>query len=570
MTMVNSFHSWRINATRRWLAVVGVCVATSLFVIQLLALLPGHKTAVVQAASYTVCPVGPPTCNYATIQNAIDVAQPGDTIKVAAGVYNQVNDHGGSPQVVYLDKSVTLIGGYTTAFVEPPDRIGNPTIVNAQQQGRGIYITGEITPVVEGFRITGGKMPGFGDFFGGGIYVLTATATLRYNHIYDNYANHGGGIYLKQSDASLRHNVILSNTAEYSGGGVYLSDSPATLEGNDISQNSAGSAGGGLYLSWSDAVLENNVISHNSTTKTSNARGAGLYLHWSNARLNNNVIESNSAPGSSSGGGLYLFYSWAQVQNNRIAHNTAGFGSGGGIFLQDSAASLLGNTVISNTAGSGGGAVFVGSSATVHGNSFLYNQATFFSGGGLVLASASNAQLVNNIIALNKAGGSLGGAGIHVSNSSPQFTHTTIAGNVGSDGSGIYVYSASGVTSHITLTNTILAGHTTGVYVAEGSSATLTATLWGSGEWANGTNWGGSGAIEPGTINILGDPAFVNAAEGDFHLQASSAAVDAGVDAGVAIDIDRQARPFGGGFDIGADEYWPALDKAVYLPFVRR
>jgi hypothetical protein len=567
--MLRSYSSWRSIATKRWLTVAGICLLISLFVFQLLTLLPGNKTAVAVAASYTVCPAGPPTCDYGTIQAAVDAAEAGDTIKVAAGVYNQVNNHGGSPQVVYLDKSVTLIGGYTTAFVEPPDRIGNPTIVNAQQQGRGIYITGEITPVVEGFRITGGKMPGFGDFFGGGIYVLTATATLRYNHIYDNYANHGGGIYLKQSDASLRHNVIFSNTAEYFGGGVYLSDSPATLEGNEISQNSSGSAGGGLNLSWSDAVLENNVISHNSTTNTSNARGAGLNLHWSHAHLNNNVIESNSAPGSSSGGGLYLFYSLAQVQNNRIAHNTAGFGSGGGIFLQDSAASLLDNTVISNTAGYGGGAVFVGSSATVHGNSLLYNQATFVNGGGLVLASASNAQLVNNIIALNKAGGSLG-AGIYVSNSSPQFTHTTIAGNVGSDGSGIYVYSASGVTSHITLTNTILAGHTTGVYVAEGSSATLTATLWGSGEWANGTNWGGSGAIEPGTINILGDPAFVNAAEGDFHLQASSAAVDAGVDAGVTIDIDRQGRPFGAGFDIGADEYWPVPDKAVYFPFIIR
>jgi hypothetical protein len=567
--MLSSCPSRKSNAKKRWSIVVTIWLTMSLFVFQLLTLLPGRKTAVAEGASYTVCPAGPPTCDYATIQDAIDAAQPGDTVKVAAGVYNQVNNYGDTPQVVYLDKSVQLKGGYTTAFAEPADPAGNPTIIDAQQQGRGIYITGDITSLVEGFQITGGEMTLAANLYGGGVYVVTATATLRHNQIHNNVAGHGAGIALKNSSANLIQNVVLSNTAGSSAGGIHLADSPAMLAGNQISHNSAAVAGGGILLWFSDALIEDNIVSENVIVFDSNSRGAGLYLGFSQAQLKNNVIESNNAPGSSSGGGLHLFNSQALVQNNRIAHNSAGFGSGGGLFIQHSNATVEGNTVISNSAGYGGGALLLTSDAALYANTFLYNQATFVNGGGLALASGSNAHLVNNIIALNQAGGS-GGAGISVSNSSPQFIHTTIAGNEGGDGSGIYVFSSPGHVSDVSLTNTILVGHSTGIYVREGNSATLTATLWGSDQWANGTNWNGPGDIATGAINISGDPAFVNAAGGDFHIGATSAAVNAGVDAGVRVDIDGEPRPRGDGFDMGADEYWPAQAWLVYLPYVAR
>jgi hypothetical protein len=54
-----------------------------------------------------------------------------------------------------------------------------------------------------------------------------------------------------------------------------------------------------------------------------------------------------------------------------------------------------------------------------------------------------------------------------------------------------------------------------------------------------------------------------------FRLPArSSVAVDAGLDAGVAVDLDGQARPNGAGFDVGADEFCPPW--RVYLPGVWR
>jgi len=104
-----------------------------------------------------------------------------------------------------------------------------------------------------------------------------------------------------------------------------------------------------------------------------------------------------------------------------------------------------------------------------------------------------------------------------------------------------------------------------GISVTAGSTAMLEGTLWGSGAWANGVDWGGAGSIVTGTVNLWGDPAFVDPDGGDYHLGPASAAIDAGVDAGVTTDIDGDARPIGSGYDIGADE---APIWKCYLPLV--
>ncbi len=83
------------------------------------------------------------------------------------------------------------------------------------------------------------------------------------------------------------------------------------------------------------------------------------------------------------------------------------------------------------------------------------------------------------------------------------------------------------------------------------------------------------GSIDPGDfpddlVNV--DPLFFDPMADDYHIPASSPAVDAGMNMGVTIDLDGNPRPQGAGYDIGAYEFTPALelqglpaDQAIHL-----
>jgi hypothetical protein len=432
----------------------------------------GGETTPATATESTACHAAPMAsnvisvcasggCDYMNVQAAVDAANPGDVIKVSAGTYVDIHQRDGITQVVYISKSVTIRGGYLAPnFTDPPDPVLNLTRLDASNQGRVVYITGDISPTLEGLYITGGDATGLGggpgpyDGTGGGIHVISATATIRNCTIFSNTAGRNGWS---------------------AGGGLYLYNSPATLVDNIISNNTAGMSttvglsgeGGGVSLSGSDAALIGNIIMYNTASDAGGGIGGGIYTEMSTSTLRNNIVRDNTA-----------------------------------------------------------------SSAT-HGD-----------GGGIYVGPLSYPTLINTVLVGNFSGTTVqsrGGA-LAVEWADPRLLHTTIYNNSGADGTAIHVM----YNSTVILTNTIVAVHTTaGITVsASSSTSTVNGVLW----YNNGVNAGGSGTISV-TNELTGNPNF--AADG-YHLQPGSKAIDAGVEAGVAEDIDGSPRNTP---DLGADEF---------------
>ncbi len=496
-----------------------------------------------------------------TVQRAVDVARPGDEIRVAAGVYTGVSARAGITQMVYIDKSVTIRGGYATSNWESPDPKGNLTILDAQGQGRVLYIAGNIHPTVDGFRITGGDATGLsGDPWrhdaGGGVYIYNAAAILSNCVIDNNVASmagsgSGGGVFLRGSRATLHGNEIISNTASTAaygnGGGMFLWGSAATVDGNTVQDNIASTVGwgygGGLFLVSSAAVLRDNWVVNNTAGAAHRGFGGGLYVSYSKILLENSMIVGNTASGTEQGygGGVYLNSSPATLRGNTVRDNVAsiaGPGYGGGMNLWESPATLYGNRIIHNSTGAAASGY----------------------GGGLVVQRSLPFTITNTLIADNyaqTAGGGLWLKGADTKSSSGRILHATIADNRGG-GAGVFV----GDYTTLAFTNTIIAGHPQeGITVTSGSTVALEATLW----YDNGTDMNGGGSITTGAINIYDSPAFVDPSTLNYHLSGGSAAIDAGVHAGVMMDLDNNLRPLGRP-DLGAYEW----STPMFLPLMFR
>jgi hypothetical protein len=120
----------------------------------------------------------------------------------------------------------------------------------------------------------------------------------------------------------------------------------------------------------------------------------------------------------------------------------------------------------------------------------------------------------------------------------------------------------TGGSSRVTLDNTDVYDNQSptfggGIYVATGSVVTLTNDSDIHDNLAGSDGGGFAG------LNL--DPKFVAPGAGEnYHLQVSSPAVNACV-SGLAIDLDKQPRPSGTRYDMGAYEH---IFKTVYLPQV--
>ena len=259
-----------------------------------------------------------------------------------------------------------------------------------------------------------------------------------------------------------------------------------------------------------------------------------------------------------------------QLLNNHIHHNTrmdlGTFGGGYGTYVEGNNGIIRGNLVHDNNSVGlrfgcdPGWGCFGWHNSIIENNVIYHNQGRMAHGQGggssacdwdtggygLIILGATGNIVRNNVIYENRNnemwGNQMGGNwGIYIHARSP-----TLPG--ASNGGGNKIY------------NNTVWGHDS-VY---GPFGIKIEDAWGnvSGNdvrnnisYQNGVDVY-TGRLGVGSNNLTTDPRFVNPPTGDFHLQSSSPAIDAGLTLSeVPTDFDGVSRPQGSGYDIGAYEF---------------
>lgn len=397
-------------------------------------------------------------------------------------------------------------------------------------------------------------------------------------------------------DLSLSHVRVLSNTAQGHGGGVDARGS-VTVTGSLFHNNhSTNGIGGALRTNRLAAISGTQFIEN-----TSQGDGGALFALGQNVITNTLFRDNVCLAGSCDGGGLFAF-SLTTVENTHFLSNTAqddGGGafiagvvtvtnslfqnnhsvtsSGGGFGAQDRAV-VRETHFLSNTArGSGGGMSMFGS-LQISDALFAENHSTNGQGGGLnaqgdlevnrvqFMANSAreggalahtlyDATVVNSLFAANSASDAVGASLLLASPGAAELLHLTIAGVPSASGAAV-----EAITGTAGITNTILTGHTIGIYSA-GATVFQDYNLF----FANGADV--QGPVSGGGHSLFGDPLFLDPPGHDYHLSDASPAVDAGIGAGVTTDFDRDPRPLGLTYDMGFDEVMPTSPAhTIYLP----
>jgi predicted outer membrane repeat protein len=245
-----------------------------------------------------------------SIQSALDIAQNGDSVFVAAGVYNE--------QIQITGNSV-LLASTAGALV---------TTINAEQEGTTIVInSSQLDESVEirGFTVRGGFAPLDGDVFGGGLRMIGGSATIRDNIFSDNSAYLGGGAAFLGCSPHLINNQFIANAA-HMGGGLYADDADLVLHGNVFTNNQAIESGYGGAISFEQCSAE---LEHNTFYGNSAFLGGGISWRGLNdigvATVSSSTFSNNSAD---FGGAIYLLHTDPLIVRCILAFSDIG----GGVF----------------------------------------------------------------------------------------------------------------------------------------------------------------------------------------------------------------------------------------------
>jgi hypothetical protein len=264
------------------------------------------------------------------------------TVLVSAGIFT-----GTGSEVVLIDKSVTLSGGWDSGFTTQTDT----STLDGEGDRRGIYVNRNETVNINRFNIQDGYTEhgnGGGVYNSGTLTITNSTISNNWAEYYD-YSGHGGGGIYNIGNLTLINSIVSNNTATDGGGGIYGTSGSSTVIINSqiFANTSINWEGGGvqihqdsdfsMYRSW----LVGNVALSNDGGGIGVNEGGTIYIE-------NSIIAGNSTGGS--GGGIWL--SGGDIVNSHIVGNEAN-GDGAAIAGYDAQIDITNTLIIHNTGNTG-------------------------------------------------------------------------------------------------------------------------------------------------------------------------------------------------------------------------
>ena len=379
------------------------------------------------------------TTEYASIADAIATADGSEPIVLLRDVTENIT----------INKSLTLdLAGFTLSG-DATDSVvtitGEDTIVTITSSALNEDET------VKNGTITGGVGSKDHKFcFGGGVFIIEATVTLKNLTIRENYAD-----------------KVYDNTANYDrsgGGGIASVKADLTLDNVTVTDNYINnhSDGGGVCALGGQLIINNSKIENNA----SDDNGGGIYTENTVLKIHKGVIKNNRAPIA---GGIYTVNDkdiinkgqnyqlgtkvvsipteGSTISDTTIESNIAS-GMGGGLYIGGQNELTISNSTISgNNGASQGGAIVAYSAETIKLDGVSISENTAQSGAGIyALCTAvcnTDIHLLNDTaIDTNTATGYGGGIYAYAMANTLSVTaeNSSVSGNTAAGGAGIFTY----------------------------------------------------------------------------------------------------------------------------------
>lgn len=406
--------------------------------------------------------------------------------------------------------------------------------------------------------------PGFDHFNDGGAVVALHDLTVLRSRFVANQAMRDGGAIAQggytTDRVTISDSLLQGNSAGDDGGAVKV-DGQLTVSRSLVHANTAARHGGGLLQEPGATGRPRDgrvIVSASSITDNKANTGSGGGISTADAlTLEDTLVRGNTA--GQSGGGIEVMMSLISSQSM--------------VPVQISGSQLMANRAV---AGQGGGAYIVPNGPlTLRGVSVVGNSAGA-QGGGIAQEGAETVDMVGVLLADNSAGQP--GAAYAVGEDgmgrpiAARLTNVTVASAQPRTGVAL-AFRVS--TTAITLTNTVVTSHTTGLALGIDAPGYPLPRLAANyvGLFGITSPVVADGAAQPfaPAVLISADPRFADPARGDYRLRLGSPLIGQG-DPSRSYSGQRdylgQPVPTGGRADIGADEF-ANLTLRLYVPLVR-